>query len=337
MRSSIVIRVVEILLLTCVVAAPVLAAAPEIPAGTEIHVRMIDSLNSGTSHAGDIFHGTLDVPIVVNGKQVYPKGADVTGTVVATRASGRLSDSGELTLILNTISAGGSATSVNVQPFQVKAGSHLKSTATKVGGGAALGAVIGAIAGGGKGAAIGAGVGAAAGTGAAAATGKKEAMIDSEAVLTFLTTSAPAIPPSAPVSAAKAEAAPAAPPESPVPAAAAAPAEPAAEPNGSSFDNAVLFSARDRRVIGNCLDEHAGELPPETLQREDLPSGSERTLRVGATLAADLQKKVESLPLACEEQLPPLPRDQERVVYRGRVLLLDTSSHILDMFELSPK
>jgi hypothetical protein len=338
------LRVVETLLLSCLLVIPALAAAPEIPPGTEIQVRMIDSLNSGANHPGDIFHGTLDVPIVVKGKEVYPKGADVTGTVVATHPSGRLSDSGEMTLILNTISAGGSATSVNVQPFQVKGGSHLKGTAAKVGGGAALGAIIGAIAGGGKGAAIGAGVGAAAGTGAAAATGKKEAIIDSEAVLTFLTTSAPAIPPSSPESTPKAETAETAPASSPAAAtpeptpqeAPSAANQPGAEQNENSSDNATLFSARDRRVIDNCLQQYAGALPPEALQREDLPSGSERTLHVGATLAPDLQKKVESLPLACEEQLPPLPRDQERVVYRGRVLLLDSSGHILDMFELNP-
>jgi hypothetical protein len=345
MRSGSVIRVAVTLLLLCLMVSPALAAAaPEIPSGTEIQVRMIDNLSSGTNHVGDIFHGTLEVPILVNGKEVYPKGADVTGTVVQVRESGRLSDPGEMTLILNTISAGKSASSVNVQPFQVKAGSHLKGTATKVGGGAALGAIIGAIAGGGKGAAIGAGVGAAAGTGAAAATGKKEAIVDSEAVLTFLSTSAPLVPPSPPESTPRADATPeAAKPTNPEPSAPVAETPPAEAANeqkeqqeSSTFDNAVLFSARDRRVISNCLNEYAAELPPEVLQREDLPSGSERSLRVGASLSPNLQRKVQSLPLACEEQLPPLPRDQERVVYRGRVLLLDTTGHVLDMFELIP-
>ena len=51
---------------------------------------------------------------------------------------------------------------------------------TKIGGGTALGALIGGIAGGGKGAAIGAGAGGAAGTGVAAATGKEEAIIPAE-------------------------------------------------------------------------------------------------------------------------------------------------------------
>jgi hypothetical protein len=64
---------------------------------------------------------------------------------------------------------------------------HTKSNATKIGGGAAAGALIGALARGGKGAAIGAGVGA--GSGVAVATGKEEAVIPAETALTFTTTS----------------------------------------------------------------------------------------------------------------------------------------------------
>jgi outer membrane lipoprotein SlyB len=57
--------------------------------------------------------------------------------------------------------------------------------AEKIGGGAALGAIIGAIAGGGKGAAIGAGVGGAAGTGTVAATRGKAAVLPSETKVSF--------------------------------------------------------------------------------------------------------------------------------------------------------
>ena len=91
------------------------------------------------------------------------------------------------------------AESIHVEPLVIKGESHSKSNVTKIGGGAALGAVIGAIAGGGKGAAIGTLAGGAAGTGAAAATGKKPAIVESEAVLTFVTSSAsaPATPPPA--------------------------------------------------------------------------------------------------------------------------------------------
>lgn len=312
------------------------ASAPDIPPRTEIRVRMIDALSSGRATPGDIFHGTLAEPIVVNGKQVFPQGADVTGTVAAVHASGRLTDPGELSLILNTISSGGVASSVTVQPLQIKGQSHAKSNATKAGGGAALGAIIGGIAGGGKGAAIGAGVGAAAGTGAAAATGKKEAVVESEAILNFVTTENSSAIATAPATSQPATPAGAQPPAAP-PAPPSAQREPEPKPNSAdpSFENAVLFTARDRRVIRNCLSQHASELPPGTMQREELPSGSERNVRVGGSLPSDLQKKAEPLPLACENELPRLPGDQERVVYSGRVLLIDESSRILDMFDLT--
>ena len=301
------------------------ATAPEIPPGTEIRVRIIENLSSGTARVGDIFHGTLHEPIVVSGKQLFPKGADVTGTVAAVHPSGRLTDPGELNLVLNTISSGGVASSVTVQPFQVKGESHTKSNVTKAGGGAALGAIIGGIVGGGKGAAIGAGAGAAAGTGAAAATGKKEAVIESEAVIKFISAGSAATIP-APSEEAKPSAVAAA--ESGTPA--VSPAAPK-----SAFQSAVLFTARDRRVIRNCLQEHSSELPSGSLQREELPSGSERQVKVGGKLPSDLQKNAQPLPLACESQLPELPADQERVVYSGRILLLDGTSRILDLFELN--
>lgn len=71
--------------------------------------------------------------------------------------------------------------------FRIKGESHTKSNVEKIGGTAGAGSILGAIFGGGKGALIGAGAGAAAGTTVAAATGKKEAKVESEAILPFVT------------------------------------------------------------------------------------------------------------------------------------------------------
>src|SRR5581483_10673353 len=237
------------------------ATAPEIPAGTEIRVRIIENLSSATARLGDIFHGTLDEPIIVNGKQLFPKGADVTGTIAAVHPSGRLTDPGELNLVLNTISSGGIASSVTVQPYQVKGESHTKSNVTKAGGGAALGAIIGGIVGGGKGAAIGAGAG-------AAATGKKEAVIESEAVIKFISAGSAATIPAPPEEAK---------PSSVAPAAADKPAVSTTPKN--SFQSAALLTARDRRVIRNCLQDYSSEFPSGALHREELLSGSERQVK----------------------------------------------------------
>jgi hypothetical protein len=328
-------RALTLLTVFGILASIVLAEqAPEIPSGTTVKIRMIDRLSSEETQIGDTFAATLEEPISVNGKDLYPKGANVSGRVVDVHKSGRLSEPGELDLVLTTVSTGHSAVSISVEPLVMKGESHAKSNAGKIGGGAALGAIIGAIAGGGKGAAIGAGVGGAAGTGAAAATGKRAAIVDSEAVLSFTTSSgsnsSSVNPP---------------PRNSPSPTPDTAKDEqnndsPKTEdavdqaPTTQDDDTASLFTLRDRRVIRDCVSEHTSDFPPGLTERPDLPAGSERQLRRGETLSSDLRGSVKSLPLACENQLPKLPADQDRVLYNGRVLLVDSSYHILDMFYL---
>jgi hypothetical protein len=328
-------------LVSAVLTSLLLAIAPlpalgqktlEIPSGTTIRVRMIDKLSSEQSQIGDTFLGTLDEPIEVNGKQFYPKGADVMGRVTDVHPTGRLSEPGELDLVLNTVSSGTVAVSIHVEPLIIKGESHSKSNVTKIGGGAALGAVIGAIAGGGKGAAIGTLAGGAAGTGAAAATGKRPATVDSEAVLAFVTSSASsaAVPAASNTTATDAPPPPASSP-TPTDSSATAPTPDSVTP---ADDTSWLFTLRDRRIIRSCVSEHASDLPAATTQRPELPAAAERQIRRGGSLSSEIQNQAQSLPLACEEQLPKLPSDLERVVYNGRVLLIDGKAHVLDMFYL---
>lgn len=168
-------------ILISVLALACMAAAATIPAGTHITIRTTSAISSGTAHSGDSFDATLAKDLVVNGQTVAKAGAPVKGKVTYVRPSGRLSKPGLVTLRLTSVNG----QSIHTTGVSRQGKSHTKSNATKIGGGAAAGAVIGALAGGGKGAAIGAGVGAGAGTGVAAATGKQEAVIPSEAALTF--------------------------------------------------------------------------------------------------------------------------------------------------------
>ena len=310
----------------------------EIPSGTTISVRMIDKLSSEENQTGDTFHGTLNEPISVNGKEFYPKGADVIGRITDVHPTGRLSEPGELDLVLNTVSSGTIAASIHVQPLVIKGASHAKSNVTKIGGGAALGAVIGAIAGGGKGAAIGTVAGGAAGTGAAAATGKKPATVDPEAVLTFVTSSASSPTVAPPSTGAKAvPPSPAPPPPAAGTADSAPPSDaPPSDPPSVTDDAANLFTLRDRRIIRDCVNEHSADLPEAATERPELPSGSDRQIHRGGSLPSDVQNHAQALPLTCEDQLPKLPSDLERVIYGGRVMLIDNKGHILDMFNLDP-
>ena len=109
------------------------------------------------------------------------KGDPVEGIVKDVQSSGRLSKPGSLSLALTSING----QNVSTNAWNTEGGSHKKRNAAAIGGGTALGAIIGGIAGGGKGAAIGAGAGAATGTAGAAATGKKDVEIPSETVMTF--------------------------------------------------------------------------------------------------------------------------------------------------------
>jgi hypothetical protein len=172
-----------LLALALVVAAA--AGAQNIPAGARLQVRTGTSLSSGTSHVGETFDGTLANDAVVNGNVVAKAGTPVKGKVTYVKPSGRLHAPGIISVRLTSV--GGQA--VSTTSTSRKGKSHTKSNATKIGGGAAAGAIIGAIAGGGKGAAIGTLAGGAAGTGVAAVTGKEEAVIGSESVLSFTTTS----------------------------------------------------------------------------------------------------------------------------------------------------
>lgn len=160
------------------------AVAQTIPAGQRISVRVASELNSGKVSTGQSFDGTLTRDIVVHGKTVAKAGDNVQGKVTYVKPSGRLHAPGELTLRLTSVNG----IPVRTSAVSRKGGSHTKSNATKIGGGAAAGAVIGGLLGGGKGALIGAGAGGAAGTGVAAATGKKEAVIPAESMLSFTTT-----------------------------------------------------------------------------------------------------------------------------------------------------
>lgn len=169
------------ILLLC---SALLVGAATIPAGTHVTVRLGSSISSGSAHAGQTWQGTLAKSVIVNGATVAKAGEEVTGKVTSAKSSGRLHAPGQLSLRLTSING----QAVSSSAYYRKGKSHTKSNVTKIGGGTAAGAVIGALAGGGKGAAIGAAAGAGAGTGVAAATGKQEAVIPAESLMTFTIT-----------------------------------------------------------------------------------------------------------------------------------------------------
>lgn len=162
--------------------------APEsitIPAGTELHVTLDTALSSKDSAAGDSFEATVSEPVTVRGQVVVKRDARARGAVVDARPSGRLSKPALLSLELKSVQVNGSWVPVRTEALTMEGKSHKKRDIIAIGGGSALGALIGGIAGGGKGAAIGAAAGGGAGTAGAAATGKKDITLPAESHVSF--------------------------------------------------------------------------------------------------------------------------------------------------------
>ncbi len=157
-----------------------------IPADTAVVVRLIDSVDSAHDAVGKLYRASLDEPIVAStGQVVVPRGTDVSVVLTNRQQSGHLAGKTELTLALRSLAIQGKpqdATSTDV----VEASSSRTARSGKtIGGLAAAGAVIGAIAGGGKGAAVGAGSGATLGTLGQVFTSGQRVRVPSETRLTF--------------------------------------------------------------------------------------------------------------------------------------------------------
>jgi hypothetical protein len=156
-----------------------------IPAGTEISVRTIDSVDSERDRRGQTYRASIDQPVMVNGQTVVPRGADAVIMLSDAQQSGKIEGRTVLTLELRSLTINGRTYDSTSSTVSRESGSRSSRSAKVIGGTAALGAIIGAIAGGGRGAAIGAGSGAAVGTAAQVVTSGQKVKVPAETLLTF--------------------------------------------------------------------------------------------------------------------------------------------------------
>jgi hypothetical protein len=156
-----------------------------IPAGTRVSVRTIDAIDSTDSLVGDRFLASLEEPLMLEGNLLVPKDATVYLRLTQLQESGTFAGRSRLSLELTGIVVNGKMVPVVTGEYEVTGKSRGASTAKRTFGGAALGAIIGAVADGGQGAAIGAGVGAAAGAGSEAITDGDQVRVPSETLLDF--------------------------------------------------------------------------------------------------------------------------------------------------------
>jgi hypothetical protein len=166
-----------------------------VPAGTVLTIRTGQALGSKSSQTGQTFVGTLVQPVGVKGRAALPAGSSVTGTVVTAKAKGKIKGEGQLDLRLTSIAVRGHTYPIQTAVQGSTEKGKGKRTAVTTGGGAAGGALIGGLAGGGKGAAIGALAGGGAGFAGGALTGNKQIEIPAESALSFTLAAPLTLPP----------------------------------------------------------------------------------------------------------------------------------------------
>jgi hypothetical protein len=151
-----------------------------IPAGTPVSVRTDVGIYSSNAASGATFPASI-----VNDVR-DPAGNVLIPRLAPAQLVMRSDHRGGYILDLDSVVVDGRRYRVDTEDVSVAQGVGAnRRTATYVGGGAALGTLLGAIAGGGKGAAIGAVAGAAAGGGAQILTRGHEVRVPPETILNF--------------------------------------------------------------------------------------------------------------------------------------------------------
>ncbi len=158
-----------------------------IPAGTLLRVRLDQPLDSAHLQDGTIFQATNAVDVYERGVLAIPRGAALTGMVVATGqgGKGKLGGSAVLSLQLTNVNLAGNVFPLVTDVWSTRGPNKAGYTASNTAGGAVLGAIIGGIIGRGAGAAIGAGVGAAGGLAASEGTHGPHVILPVESQVDF--------------------------------------------------------------------------------------------------------------------------------------------------------
>ena len=158
-----------------------------VPAGTDLKVRINDTVSSKDSRIGDRFTATVVDPSRFDE-------ARLSGHISSIQKSGKIKGRTSMNLAFDSIELRdgrrgvlhgyvtrvyGEGSGRADEEGGVESGSRTKQTVKRAGIGATVGGIIGGIAGGGKGAAIGLIIGGAGGAGSLAVNGSKELKIES--------------------------------------------------------------------------------------------------------------------------------------------------------------
>jgi hypothetical protein len=156
------------------------AGGVEVPSGTEMDVRLTNSLNSGTAQVEDRFEGTTLVDLTINGRTVIPAGAVMRGVVSSVEPATRTNRTAKMTVSFDQVTVNGRMYPIRGTVTQAIQGEGIKGETGRIATGAGAGAILGGILGGVKGAVLGAVIG---GGGITAATEGKEIELPQGTVL----------------------------------------------------------------------------------------------------------------------------------------------------------
>ena len=159
----------------------------EAPARTELAIRTTETIDSRNSSPDQVFSAIVERDSTdLSGRVIVPRGS--SAQLIIRQLSTGATASPEMVLDLQSITIDGRRYFVSTIDMPFDSGTGLgknRRTAEMVGGGAAVGTIIGAIAGGANGAAIGVLVGAAGGAGAQVLTRGHDVRVPAETAIVF--------------------------------------------------------------------------------------------------------------------------------------------------------
>ncbi len=142
-------------------------AAIMVHSGTALTVSLGSTLGSKVSQSGQTFSGSVAKDVLVGDMVAIPQGAAVSGTVTDAKALGKFAGGAVLQVRLDSINLNGTDLPVQCTLKTFSEKGKGKRTAVMAGGGAALGGIIGGLAGG------------------AALTGNQEITLPAESAVSF--------------------------------------------------------------------------------------------------------------------------------------------------------
>jgi hypothetical protein len=167
-------------------AVPVQPAEVNIPAGTELAIRINQTISVKRTPAGARFDGeVVESWVDANGRVILPKGTPVDGVVDSSHRRGHFKGASILQLRLTSLTLNGTRYPLETRDMTRTKKGKGKRSAAFIGGGSGLGMLIGGVASGGTGLLIGGLAGGGAGTALGGMTGNRDIVIPSESIIHF--------------------------------------------------------------------------------------------------------------------------------------------------------